>query len=302
MNTMRDNKALRAKRIILVLLVFSGILLSLFYIPLFPTSSIEKVTDGKITFFDLNSNPLMGTIKISGTEIPGGSNENVNSITWSQVPNAIIDFNTFDKMGLSINLRIDADSPYGRVIIGDHGPDKPVNIDIPAPGEPIKYVEIEARNVNFADANVTFRFKDDEITNINTTGLTIYIFDNSAQDWKELTNRIDNNTISATIDVMSVFALGAHVPGIPVYVPDTSKKRLSTIEEILSEELTNEKPGEVNISNSDNLTEIPTDSTFPGKIDLRDSNGLPIAGHIRTYDKNKTLKAQKKTDALSMIT
>src|SRR4030067_1675074 len=200
MNTMRDNKALRAKRIILVLLVFSGILLSLFYIPLFPTSSIEKVTDGKITFFDLNSNPLMGTIKISGTEIPGGSNENVNSITWSQVPNAIIDFNTFDKMGLSINLRIDADSPYGRVIMGDHGPDKPVNIDIPAPGKPIKYMEIETMNVYFADADVTFRFIDDEITNIKETELTIYFFDKSAQNWKELTTWIDmdNNTISAS--------------------------------------------------------------------------------------------------------
>lgn len=280
---MRENEALSAKarRIIFALLIFSGILLSLFYIPLFPTNSKEKVTDGKITFIDLNSNPLTGTIKISGTGIPGGQKENINSIIWSQVPNAVIDFDVFDKIGLSINFRIDEDSPYGRVIIQDHGQDKPANIHISAPGQPIKYVEIEARNVYFAEANVILRFTDDEITNINNTGLAIYIFDKSAKDWKELTTWIDldNNTISATVDMMSVFAFGPHVPGIPIYIPDTARKNRSTFKEILSEEL--------------------TDFSFSAKIDLRDSNDMPIAGHIRTYDKDKNIKTGKKTGIVS---
>lgn len=313
MNLIKENKAVRAKamRIILILLILSGILLSLLYIPLFPTSSIEKVTTGKITFYDNNSYPLTGTIKISGTKIIGAQRENINSITWSQVPNAVIDFDAFDKIGLAINFRIDEDSPYGRVIIQDHGPDKPANISIPAPGESIKYVEIDSINVNFADSNVTLRFTDDEIATINETDLTLYIFDTIAQDWKELTTWIDtqNNTISATVDVMLVFALGPHIPGIPGYVPDISGKNWTTFKEIITEKLANETPEESNnISESENISynvssniiEIQTYSdNFSAKIDLRDSNDIPIAGHIRTYDKNKNLKTEKKTGILS---
>jgi len=320
MNLMRKNIAVRtnARRIIFLFLILSGILISVLYIPLYLTSSQEKVTNGKITFTDLNSNPLTGTIKISGSGITGASHENINSIIWSEVPNAIIDFDAFDNMGLSLNLRIYKDSPYGHVMIRDDGPDKPANISIPAPGQPIKYVEIETKNVYFAQGNVTMRFTDDEITNINETELTLYIFDTSEQDWKELTTLIDtqNNTISATVDVMSVFALGPHVPGIPGYILDTSGKNWTTFKEIIIEKLTNETPDEanninesenisVNISDTipDNIIKIQTDAgTFTAKIDLRDSKDKPIAGHIRTYDKNKNLKTEKRIEILSTTT
>lgn len=278
---MRENKTVRtnAKCIIFIFLIFSGILLSLFYIPLFPTSSKEKVTDGKITFMDFNSNPLTGTIKIGGTGIPGGQHENINSIVWAQVPNAIIDFNAFDTKGISITFQIDEDSPNGRVIIEDHGSDKPVNISLPAPGETIKYVEIRTINVSFADADVTFLYKDVDIQNIDENNLTLYIFNRDAKEWQELTAMIDtnNNTISATVDVMSVFAFGSHIPGISTYdIQREDSDSYALTHKILSRS----KPA-------------------PGTIEVRDFFDKQVETNITIYNKNKTLKKEAKGYILS---
>lgn len=286
MNGLRKNKARQAyaRHIILILFVLSGIVISLFYIPLFPTSTKEKVTTGKITFLDFNSNPLMGTIKISGMGITGGQRENINSIVWVEVPNAIIDFNAIDKKGISLNFRIDGNSSYGIVMLDDFGPDRPNMNDLPAPGETIKYMEIRTLNVSFKDANITFLYSDANLENIDENNLTIYIFDNDKKEWKELAASVDTNnkTITAIVDIMSVFAVGTHMSGIPPYII--------------------ENRGAYRKTDGSNLTleEMLAGSkyAFTG-MQLHDSKNRSVKARYRTFDEEENLVKEGSSDIIS---
>src|SRR5574341_131033 len=117
--------------LILVFVVLMGIAVALVYNPPIPTRSEEKRTKGDITFIDGQGNPLSGTLSISISGKPEKPRENVNFISWANVPNAWI---SFDTNNFSINLRISGDSLQGKVIMEE------LSGNLTAPGKPIKYL------------------------------------------------------------------------------------------------------------------------------------------------------------------
>jgi len=186
------------RRSILLLLVISGTIISLSYILILPSLSEEMLSNGRINFSGRGGDPLSGVIEISGTGMPNGHQDNVSSISWNMVPNARIGFSAFDTKNISVNFRINGDSLFGNVIIEDFGLDRPESVTTKAPGEPVKYWEINAMNVYFTDANVTIQYTDTQIGNIDENSLTLYIFDRAQEVWKELPATLDtqNNTLS----------------------------------------------------------------------------------------------------------
>ncbi|MFZ3060894.1 MAG: carboxypeptidase regulatory-like domain-containing protein, partial [Candidatus Methanoperedens sp.] len=226
MDVLRDKAGLSNIRlIILVFVVLSGIAAALLYFPPISTRTAPLKTSGEIKFMDSAGNPLSGAISLSGEGVSSGPPKpNVNLISWTQIPNAIINYDAFATKSLSINLRISGDSPKGRVVLENYGTSLPGSVNITAPGTPVKYVEINSSGVSFADADISIKYTDAEVSGLDVNNLAIYQYDGVLQAWNELSTSLDtgNNILTATVNTLGFFAVSTRIPqGIDVH--DTKK-------------------------------------------------------------------------------
>jgi len=137
--------------------------------------------------------------------------------------NAWIYFDAFGTKSISINLRIAGDSPNGRVSLEDHGSSLPADVDQPAPGGPVKYVELHSTGVSFVDVDVTIHYTDIELNGLDEKSLVIYSYYGGA--WNELPSKVDpsKNVVTATVDSLTIFAVSTGVPN-KIVVHDTKNK------------------------------------------------------------------------------
>ncbi len=226
MDVLRDKDGLSNIRlIILVFVVLSGIAAALLYFPPISTRTAPLKTSGEITFIDGAGNPLGGAISLSGDGVSSGPPKpNVNLISWTQIPNAIINYDAFATKSLSINLRISGDSPKGTVVLENYGTALPGSVNITAPGMPVKYVEINSSGVSFADAGISIKYTDAEVSGLDVNNLAIYKYDGALQAWNELPTTIDtgNNIVTATVNSPGFFAVSTRIPQ-DIEVHDTKK-------------------------------------------------------------------------------
>lgn len=206
--------------LLIVLLVMIASVLIMYSIPVLTE---EKRTSGNLSFTDSAGSLINGAIEISMTGAPSGGRSNVNSITWRNAPNAWIYFDALGTKSISINLRIADDSPNGRVSLEDHGASMPGGIDQPAPGIPVKYVELRSTGVSFADADVSIHYTDADLNGLEEKSLVIYSYDGGA--WNELPSKVDpaKNVVTATVDSLTIFALSTGVPD-EIKIRDTRNK------------------------------------------------------------------------------
>jgi hypothetical protein len=220
------NKAARAciRLSVPVLIVLLVLVASVLIIYSTPVLTEEKRTSGNLTFTDRAGIPVSGTIEISMTGAPPGGRSNVNSITWRNAPNAWIYFDAHETKSISINLRIAGDSPYGSVSLENHGINLPGSVNIFAPGTSVKYVEINATGVSFAEAEISIRYTDSELKGLDEKELVIYHYDRANVTWNELPTKINavNNIVSTTVDSLSIFAVSIRIPE-KIEVLDTKK-------------------------------------------------------------------------------
>ncbi len=206
-----EKKAARAviRLSVPLLLILVVLIASILIIYSIPVLTEEKRTSGNLTFTDRAGIPVSGTIEISMTGAPSGGRPDVNTVMWKNAPNARIYFAAHETKNVSIDLRISEDSPNGRVSLEDYGAAIPEGVDQPAPGIPVKYVELHSTGVTFADANLSIYYTDAELNGLDEKSLAIYIYEGAS--WTELPTRVDpaNNAVSATVDTLSVFALSA---------------------------------------------------------------------------------------------
>ncbi len=226
MDVLRDKEGLSNVRlIILVFVVLSGIAAALLYFPPIPTRTEALKTSGEITFADSAGNPLSGAMTLSGEGISSGPPKpNVNLISWTQIPNATINYDALSTKSLSINLRISGDSPKGTVVLENYGTTLPGSVNITAPETPVKYVEINSSSVSFADAGISIKYTDAEVSGLDVNNLAIYYYDGVLQAWTELPTSIDigNNILTATVNSLGFFSVSTRIPqGIEVH--DTNK-------------------------------------------------------------------------------
>lgn len=178
-----------------------------------PVLTEEKRTSGNLTFTDSADIPISGNIEISMTGAPSGGRSNVNSIKWSNAPNAWVYFDAIGTKSISINLRIAEDSPNGRVSLEDYGAALPGGVGEPAPGVPVKYIELRSTGVSFSNADVSIHYTDAELNGLDEKSLVIYSYDGGA--WTELPTRVDvaKNIVSTAVDTLLVFAISARANG-----------------------------------------------------------------------------------------
>ncbi len=205
------------------LLVSGSIVLSLLVVAVLffsPIGVIEKRTSGDITFTDSAGNLLSGTLNRS---VAGTSLEPANAyyVSWTNVPNAGIYFDALATKSLAVNFRISGDSPKGKVILENYGSNLPGGVNISAPVVPVKYMEISTTGVSFAEAEISILYTGSEIKGLDEKTLAIYRYDSAAQAWSELPTKIDakNNTLSTTVNSLSIFAVSAK--GLKIEVRDT---------------------------------------------------------------------------------
>jgi hypothetical protein len=217
--------------IILVFAVLTGIVAALLYFPPILTRTGEVKTSGDITFLDGIGNPLSGTIEISGAGISGGQKSNVNYVSWTNVPNAKIYYNVLDTKSIAVNLRISGDSPKGRVMLENYGTEVPGSVNVTVPGYLVKYVEISSSGVNFAEADISIRYTDEEVRGLDESSLVIYRYDRATETWSEIPTKIDakNNIVSTTVNSLSIFAVSTRIPD-KIEVHDT--KRMPVVSDI----------------------------------------------------------------------
>ncbi|MDO9097808.1 MAG: hypothetical protein Q7U60_06780, partial [Candidatus Methanoperedens sp.] len=222
MIVLQDNKKI-SKRIYPRLIVPVFFVLSLSLAALYYVSTAEEKTSGDITFTDSAGNPLMGAVELSGAGISSGLKTDVSYISWTNIPNAAIYFNVLYTRNVSVNLRITGNSPKSKIILDNFGIDVPKSVSLQAPGIPVKYVEISAFGVSFAEAEISIQYSDAEVKGLDEKTLAIYRYDGASQVWSELPTEIDakNNILSATVNYLSVFAVSAG--GQKIVVLDTKK-------------------------------------------------------------------------------
>lgn len=219
--------------IVLVSIILSGVVMAVLYFPPLPISAKES-TSGDIAFVDSAGNALIGAIEISSAGTPGMYNENVNFVSWDNVPNASLYFNAFDTKNLSVNLRIAGDSPQSKVMIENYGVDKPVGMNVPVPGIPVKYVEVNATNVLFTEAGIYIRYTDKELGEQDEETLAVYFYDGMNLTWSELPASIDaaNNTLSTTVNSFSVFAISTGDARVPDKIEIYDAKKIPVLSDI----------------------------------------------------------------------
>ncbi len=219
------NKAARAriKLLLSLLIVLPVLFMSVLIIYSIPALTEAKRTSGNLSFTDGAGSLIYGSIEISMTGAPPGGRSNVNSITWRNAPNAWIYFDAFEKKSVSINLRISGDSPRGRISLEDSGAVVPGGVDQPAPGIPVKYVELRSTGVSFADSDVSIHYTDAELKELDEKSLVIYSYYGGT--WNELTSKVDpaKNVVTATVDSLTIFAVSTGVPD-EIAVRDTRNK------------------------------------------------------------------------------
>ena len=206
-----------------LLIVLLVLIASVLIIYSTPVLTEEKRTSGNLSFTDGAGSLINGAIEISMTGAPSGGRSNVNSITWSNAPNAWIYFDALGTKSISINLWIADDSSNGRVSLEDYGAAAPEGVDQPAPGMPVKYVELNSTGVSFADADVSIHYTDAELNGLDEKSLVIYSYYGGA--WNELPAKVDpaKNVVTATVDSLSIFAVSTEVPD-EIKIRDTRNK------------------------------------------------------------------------------
>ena len=257
------------QRRIFALAVLSVVLVTVYLLPR------EVRTSGDLTFTDSAGNPLNGIIELSGTGVSSGLKPNVNSISWTNIPNARVDFNAFDTKGISINLKIAGNSPKSKAILENYGSDLPGGVNISAPGASIKYLEISTIEVSFAEAEISILYTDSELRGLDAKTLSIYRYDSAAQAWSELPTKIDakNNILSTTVNSLSIFAVS--VKGQKIEVRDTKKTSVASDFKTYDEAKTLRKTAE----NTDTLS--AADISDKGEVEINALSNKNVAVKLK---------------------
>ncbi|CAG1005080.1 hypothetical protein METP1_03209 [Methanosarcinales archaeon] len=85
--------------------------------------------------------------------------------------------------------------------------------DSPLPGSPIKFFRIDARNLSYYKVNIEVAYPDTELNGTDENNLSILHYANST--WTKLPTEIngDKNTVSASVDSLSLFAISSFSGG-----------------------------------------------------------------------------------------
>lgn len=231
MSVLRDKTGhANIRHVILTLIIISGLAAAFLYYPPVFTRSAEELTQGDITISDSTGNPVSSAIGISGSGISGGYKENVNFIKWERVPNGIIYFNAFSIKNVSVKFRLGGDSRNSRVILENYGASMPKDLNEPAPGTPLKYVQVSALNLSFVEAEISIQYNASELGDIDENTLSIYHYDNARNEWSKLKTTVDvkNDILTASVDSLSIFAVSARLPG-QIDIRDTRSAQIRSV-------------------------------------------------------------------------
>jgi len=78
-------------------------------------------------------------------------------------PNGIIYFDALDIKNVSVKFRLGGDSHSANVVIENYGAELPKALDEPAPGTPVKYIQISAINLSFVEAEISIKYNASEL-------------------------------------------------------------------------------------------------------------------------------------------
>ncbi len=203
------------RHVILTFIILIGLAVAFLYYPPIPTRTAEELTQGDITFTDSAGDPINGAIGISGSGISGGYKENVNFIKWDRIPNGIVYFDALVKKNISVKFRLARDSRNSNVIIENYGVSLPKDLKEPAPGVPVKYVQVSAFNLSFVEAEISIQYNASELGDVDENSLSIYHYDIAAKEWSRLKTKVDTEAdiLIAAVDSLSIFAVSARLPG-----------------------------------------------------------------------------------------
>ncbi len=81
--------------------------------------------------------------------------------------------------------------------------------DSPLPGSPVKFFRIDARNLSYTKVNIEVAYPDSILNGANENNLSIFHYTNST--WTKLPTDVngDNNTLKASVDSLSLFAISS---------------------------------------------------------------------------------------------
>lgn len=139
--------------------------------------------------------------------------EKTSTLSSANIPDGgELEVDAMKTKNVSVRLRMSR-ADGGSIILDNYGRKNPVSL--PLPGKALKFVEIGASNVAFIHADITIQYSDAELGDQDENRLVIYHYKNGA--WSELSTGVDaaNNTVTASTDSLSVFAVSA-TGGMPV--------------------------------------------------------------------------------------
>ncbi|MCX9073704.1 MAG: VCBS repeat-containing protein, partial [Candidatus Methanoperedens sp.] len=168
-------------------------------------AGVNVTVQGEV--IDKNSNKLSIHIKKSRTKagtishMQTGSTYNFNDMPAGEY----ILFDASDAEKVSASFKIEGDSLNSKVRLENYRTSNPAPSD--PPGTAIKYVDINAVNMNFSEAEIRIFYSDAELGGVDERTLSIAHYKNGAW-FKEATSvDAENNVATATVTSLSTFAL-----------------------------------------------------------------------------------------------
>ncbi|TFH47409.1 MAG: hypothetical protein E4G94_00110 [ANME-2 cluster archaeon] len=212
-----------------------------------------------ITIGDLSVLNSIGVIQQAGIEIIGTDGviaAATGVLSIDEVPQGSHLIINLAYKNFILDFTLDNDSLNPVILLEDFGVDNPVGDYLP-PGKPVKYFMINAENLGYSNVDLTIHYP-----NVSKNIGLFRLDETSAyNEWGEITTAIDkiNNTISASLNSLSIFALSKK-----------SRKYLNVVD-------IENKPLTVNINTYDS-NKILQKSKQGNKL-LPDE--MPVAGYIK---------------------
>ncbi|MDP2844905.1 MAG: hypothetical protein Q8N79_02370, partial [Candidatus Methanoperedens sp.] len=166
----------------------------------------------RIEIRDTRGMPVTSEVKTYDEARTLKKQEKTSTLSSANIPEGgELEVDAMKTKNVSVRLRMSR-ANGGSIILDNYGRKNPVSL--PLPGKALKYVEIGASNISFIHADITIQYSDAELGDQDENRLVIYHYKNGA--WNELSTGVDaaNNTLSASADSLSVFAVSvAPTPG-----------------------------------------------------------------------------------------
>lgn len=99
------------------------------------------------------------------------------------------------------------------MVIENYGSKLPKALDEPAPGTPVKYLQVSALNLSFVEAEISIKYNASELGDIDENSLNVYHYNRTEKAWNSLKTKINakDDILTASVDSLSIFAVSTGI-------------------------------------------------------------------------------------------